>query len=87
MKIRYELLNFLTGCVLVIIGVIELFEKRYESAGSWIIFGAMYLVMDDYTPKENPSGRVAIAIDFGRKIFSWVGIAGSLAVLVYVSLA
>lgn len=86
MKIRYELLNFLTGCVLVLVGVVEFSEKRFESAGSWIIFGAMYLVMDDYMPKENPHGFVASAIDLGRKVFSWVGLLGSMSVFAYIVL-
>ena len=85
MKTNYELLNFLTGCVLVIVGIAELFEKRFESAGSWIVFGAMYLVMDDYIPKEDPQrGIIAISISIGRKIFSWVGLIGSLLVFGYI---
>jgi hypothetical protein len=85
MKTNYEMLNFLTGCVLVATGTIEMFQKRFESAGSWIIFGAMCLVMDDYIPKKEPQrGLIAISISLGRKIFSWIGLIGSMLVFGYV---
>ncbi len=47
MTIKLELLNWMTGILLVAAGVIEAVHGRVSEALSWIIFGSMYLVMDD----------------------------------------
>lgn len=86
MNIKYEFLNFITGVILVMVGIIEIFNKKLESAFSWIIFGSMYLVMDDYIPKYNPHGFTAKSIFYGRKIFSWIGLIFSVGLLLYIIL-
>ncbi len=80
---RYEFLNFITGILLIIAGLIKLFDKDYVTVANWVIFGAMYLVMDDYTPKPSPRNSVELIFDLGRKIFSWVGLFGSIFILLY----
>jgi hypothetical protein len=84
MTLKTELLNFLTGILLVFCGVLNLFyNKNFAFSMSWIIFGAMYLVMGDYI--QNP-GRTTFfekLTDWSRQTFSWVGFLGSLALTAY----
>jgi len=47
MTIKLELLNWMTGILLVAAGGIEAIRGRVSEALNWIIFGSMYLVMDD----------------------------------------
>ncbi len=83
MTVKTELLNFLTGALLVASGVLNLWQHDFVVGMNWIIFGAMYLVMDDYLQNEKLSTSLEKLTDWSRKIFSWVGLAGSLILFAY----
>lgn len=85
MKIRLEILNLITGATLEASGLLNLFGGRFETAMGWIIFGAMYLVMDDYSQKSNGgiSTSVARAMSKTRAVFGWVGLTGSMLLFLY----
>ena len=82
-KIKLELLNLLTGFTLLVVGILDFFDQQYFRAASWIIFGSMYLVMDSY--KENPvaTTRLQKITQYTRPIFGWVGLIGSILLLIY----
>ncbi len=52
--IRTEIYNLFTGLCLLVAAGIDLYRSDISMALSWGIFGAMYLVMDDYTYNTNP---------------------------------
>lgn len=83
MKVKYEYLNFLSGVMLLIAGIVQFYYRHIEMGFGWIIFGSMYLVMDDYTPKDKDHNFMGIVIYIGRKVFSWVGLVGSSLLLAY----
>ena len=74
MKVKLELLNLITGFTLLLVGAVDLYGRQYIQAASWIIFGSMYLVMDNY--RED-------SITMIRATFGWVGMLGSALLLVY----
>jgi hypothetical protein len=81
--VRTEALNLITGLLLVISGLINLSTGNFEMGMNWIIFGAMYLIMDDYM--QNPNYRTLLekTTDLSRIIFSWVGFIASIVLLFY----
>lgn len=80
---KYELINFSTGLLLMVSGIIELSRENHLLALNWIIFGSMYLVMDNYHPQgENPIFFERLT-DITRRIFSWVGFVGSIFLLFF----
>ncbi len=81
--LRTEILNLLTGLLLVASGLINLFGSRFEMGMNWIIFGAMYLIMDDYLQNPNYHTPLEKITDLSRIIFSWVGFIGSIVLLAY----
>ena len=83
MKVRTEFLNFLTGIFIEISGILNLGYGSFEMAMNWIIFGAMYLVMDDYLQNPRLDSVLEKLTDKSRQIFSWVGLAGSIVLLGY----
>lgn len=83
LNIRYEILNFLTGVVLLVVGAFDLFRREYTSAANWLIFGSMYLIMDDYMPKVNLKTSTEKFLDLGRKVFSWFGLIAAVVFFVY----
>ena len=83
MKIKTELLNFFTGLLVTGSGVLNLAHGHFEMGMSWIIFGAMYLVMGDYIQNEKLNTFSEKLLDWGRRIFSWVGLTGALVLCVY----
>ena len=82
-SIKTELLNFLTGVFVTLCGVLNFFSGSFEMAMSWIIFGAMYLVMGDYLQNPKMGTVLEKVTDAGRRIFSWVGFIGSIVLTVY----
>ncbi len=83
MSLKTEALNLITGLLLVASGCINMKQGAFEMGMSWIIFGAMYLIMDDYTHNPNRTGLFAKMTDVSRIAFSWVGFIGSIVLLVY----
>lgn len=77
MKVRTELLNFLTGILLEISGALNLWQGNFEMGMNWIIFGAMYLVMGDYVQNEHLNTWLEKLTDASRQIFSLIGLFGS----------
>ncbi len=70
------LLNIVTGSLLVLAGSYYLYKtKTFDMSLSWIIFGAMYLVMESYACDCKQPKRVII--------FAWLGAILSLALTVY----
>ncbi len=60
------LLNILTGFFLVVAGVYYFYKTQtLDMSLSWIIFGAMYLVMESYACDCKQPKRVIV--------FAWVG--------------
>ncbi|TSC81816.1 MAG: hypothetical protein G01um101420_820 [Parcubacteria group bacterium Gr01-1014_20] len=78
---KYEIINFVTGLLLMISGLIELYGGNHISALSWIIFGSMYLIMDNYHPQSDNPIFFEKLTEITRKIFSWVGFLGSILLL------
>lgn len=83
MAIKTELLNLLTGLLLVASGVLNLIYADFATGMSWIIFGSMYLIMDDYLQNKSLATTLEKLTEASRHIFSWVGLAGSLVVTAY----
>lgn len=83
MKIRTELLNSLTGFFVTISGLFNVSHGKFEIGMSWIIFGAMYLVMGDYIQNPNLKTTLEKINDLSRRIFSWVGLVGSVVLCIY----
>ncbi len=83
MNIRTELLNFFTGLILVLCGLLNLWYGRFEMGMNWIVFGSMYLVMGDYLQNEKLNTILEYLTDIGRQVFSWVGLLGSCIVFGY----
>lgn len=83
MKIKYEYLNFATGIIITTVGFTQFYRGHIEMGLNWAIFGSMYLIMDDYIVKEGQRDFMALVIDVARKIFSWVGLLGSIFLLNY----
>lgn len=80
---KYEIINFITGIMLMVSGLLELSRDNHISALNWIIFGSMYLIMDNYHPlSEDPIFFEKIT-EITRKVFSWVGLVGSIVLLVF----
>lgn len=73
----------MTGILLVASGVLNLVYHHFELGMNWIIFGSMYLVMDDYLQNKNLNTRLEKVTDNSRQIFSWVGLIGSIVILAY----
>lgn len=80
MKLKLEYFNIGTGMFLCIAGVMYLLQSDYTSALSWGIFGAMYLVMDEYKPLPSSENTILHRI---REIFGVVGFILSVVLLVY----
>lgn len=60
------LLNSITGVLLVIAGAYYFYKtKTFDMSLSWIIFGAMYLVMESYACDCRQPKRIII--------FAWIG--------------
>ena len=83
MKPKLELLNLLTGLVLLLVGSIDLAAQQYVGAASWIIFGSMYLVMDNYSSDTVITTPLQKITHYTRLIFSWVGLISSVLFLIY----
>lgn len=83
MKIQLELLNLLTGFVLLFVGILDFSEGQYIRAASWIIFGSMYLVMDNYKSNSVDTTYLHKITRHTRQIFGWVGFIGSVLLLFY----
>jgi hypothetical protein len=83
MIIRLELLNWATGILLVAAGAIQAIHGRVSEALNWIIFGSMYLVMDDYKSNTFPTTRTEKLTHVSRTIFSWVGLFGAVFIVGY----
>ncbi len=81
--IRTELLNFLTGLLLVAAGALNLIYYHFEIGMNWIIFGSMYLVTDDYMQNKALGTLLEKVTDASRQIFSWVGFIGSVVISGY----
>ncbi len=80
---KYEIINFVTGLLLMVFGLIELAKENHISALSWIIFGSMYLIMDNYHPQSETPIFFERLTEVTRKVFSWVGFLGSILLLVF----
>ena len=87
MKVRTEFLNFLTGILLELSGALNIWQGNFEMGMSWIIFGAMYLVMGDYIQNERLNTWLEKLTDASRQIFSCVGLFGSAVLLRYYVIA
>ena len=83
MTIKTELLNFLTGIFLILSSIITLLLHDFVLGMNWLIFGAMYLVMDDFVQNERLNTALEKLTDMSRRIFSWVGLIGSILLFVY----
>lgn len=83
LEIRTEKLNFLTGILLILCGIINLSVDVFEMGMNWIIFGAMYLIMDDYVQNPMRGSLFEKMTDASRHIFSWVGLISSIILLFY----
>jgi hypothetical protein len=76
---RNEVLNFITGITLVIVGIVLFFKNDVAGGFNWLIFGSMYLVMDGYKTIEMKTSIFIIT----RNVFSFIGLLASLGVLIY----
>ena len=83
MTIKTEFLNFLAGVLLVSSGALNLVYSHFEIGMNWIIFGAMYLVMDDYLQNKALNTLLEKVTDVSRQLFSWVGLVGSIIISIY----
>ena len=69
-------LNIITGTILIVAGVYYFYKtKTFDMSISWIIFGAMYLVMESYACDCKQPKRVII--------FAWLGTVLSISLLLY----
>lgn len=76
---RNEILNFITGMILLVVGILLFYKNDVPSGFNWLIFGSMYLVMDGYKTIEMKKNIFI----FARDIFSFVGFFASVALLIY----
>ena len=83
MKIKTELLNLVTGLIVTFCGGLNIFFGHFEIGMNWIIFGAMYLVMGDYLQNQEMQTKLEKITDLIRKLFSWIGLSGSLVLAFY----
>lgn len=85
LNIRTEIYNLLTGLFLLIAAAIDLYRKDYSMALSWGIFGAMYLVMDDYTYNDGSKNKTLLQkiTHLSRQVFSVVGVVLSFVLVIY----
>ena len=67
-----EISNIITGILLLVIGGTYMCRGSIESGASWLMFGAMYLVMDSYVKKT-----------YFRLVFCLLGMSGSAVFLAY----
>jgi len=81
--LRTELLNLVTGLLLVFCGGLNVFNHAFEMGMNWIVFGSMYLVMDDYLQNRSLATLLERITDLSRNIFSWVGLIGSVILTGY----
>lgn len=81
--IRTELLNLITGLLLVFCGALNVANGVFEMGMNWIVFGSMYLVMDDYLQNRSLATLLERMTDASRHIFSWVGLIGSVILTAY----
>lgn len=79
---RNEILNLITGGILVIVGILMFFKNDAPSGFNWLIFGSMYLVMDGYKTSKttNTFGKMCQTI---RNVFSIIGTIASVGLLIY----
>ena len=83
MKIRLEWLNSITGALLIISGLLNLFRGQLDIAAGWIIFGSMYLVMDNYSPNPSTTSLPDKIRNKSRIVFGWVGLIVSFLLFLY----
>ncbi len=83
MKIRFELFNLITGFLLLITGLLNLYRGQFDVAFGWIIFGSMYLVMGNYPLNREPDSLLEKITNKSRVIFSWIGLIASFLLLLY----
>jgi len=83
MKIRLELFNLITGFLLVITGLLNLYRGQFDIAAGWIIFGSMYLIMGNYMLNQESNSLLVKLTNKSRVIFSWVGLIASFLLLLY----
>ena len=70
------ILNMITGSFLLIAGAYYFYKTRtFDMSLSWVIFGAMYLVMESYACDCKQPKRVII--------FAWLGTVLSISLLLY----
>ena len=70
------LLNIITGALLLVAGSYYFYKtKTFDMSLSWIIFGAMYLVMESYACDCKQPKRVII--------FAWLGALLSFCLTTY----
>ena len=83
MKIRPELLSLITGALLVITGLLNLYRGQFVIAAGWIIFGSMYLVMNNYSLNPGMGSFLDKITNKLRIVFGWVGLVTSFLLLLY----
>ena len=82
--IRTELYNLLTGLFLVVAAIIDLSRGDISMALSWGIFGAMYLVMDDYSYNEGKQKTLLEkSTHLSRVLFGPIGALLSFVLVIY----
>ena len=65
-----EISNMVTGVLLLAIGLTYMYRGDVESGASWLIFGAMYLVMDLYNTSQN-AGRLVYDIRTAESVYKY----------------
>jgi hypothetical protein len=76
---KLEIINTITGLILILISVIYWQQQNIESAANWFIFGAMYLVMDFYKTNAVKDNLTKLFIII-RIVFS---VAGNIAAFLF----
>ncbi|TAF44508.1 MAG: hypothetical protein EAZ64_06420 [Sphingobacteriales bacterium] len=79
---RNEILNLITGGILVTVGILMFFKNDVPSGFNWLIFGSMYLVMDGYKTSHTSSTFTKMCQAL-RNVFSIIGTIASIALLAY----
>lgn len=77
-RVPLEYVNMLTGALLCVAGVIAFFNIDVPTSLNWVIFGAMYLVMEEYRCECLHCTNRNHLIRF---LFSWIGLMGTIALL------
>lgn len=54
-----SIINIITGSILVLLGIIDASRGEYAFAGSWAIFGLMYLAFESEYPRLQKIGTYA----------------------------